>query len=95
MGIEYNYAYFPVKVTEEYGITRDVLWKRLKEQNIETRKLYDKLTCDYSWYKDRGYVKRTAYADRVKDITLDLPMYGSLTKEEVCYICEAIRKVGE
>ena len=95
VGIDYNYAYFPVKVTEEYGITRDVLWKRLKEQNIETRKLYDKLTCDYSWYKDRGYVKRTAYADRVKDITLDLPMYGSLTKEEVCYICEAIRKVGE
>lgn len=93
--IDYNYAYFPIKVTEEYGLTRDALWKRLKEQKIETRKLYDRLTCDYSWYKDRGYVKRTTYADKVKDITLDLPMYGSLSKEEVCYICECIRRIGE
>lgn len=93
--VDYNYAYFPVKVEEEYGLTRDALWKKLKEQKIETRKLYDKLTCDYSCYKDKGYVKRTAYADKVKNNTLDLPMYGSLTKEDVCYICEAIRKLGQ
>lgn len=93
--IDYNYAYFPIKVTEEYGLTRNELWKKLKEQGVETRKLYDRLTCDYSCYKDRGYVKKTAYADRVKDITLDLPIYGSLSEEEVCYICDVIRKAGE
>ncbi len=93
--IDYNYAYFPIKVTEEYGLTRNELWKKLKEQGVETRKLYDRLTCDYSCYKDRGYVKRTAYADRVKDIILDLPIYGSLSEEEVCYICDVIRKHAE
>ncbi len=92
--IDYNYAYFPIKVTEEFGLMRNELWKKLKEQGIETRKLYDRLTCDYSCYKDRGYVQRTAYADRVKDITLDLPIYGSLSEEEVCYICDVIRRLG-
>lgn len=93
--IDYNYAYFPIKVTEEYGITRDDLWKELKAQGIETRKLYDKLTCDYSCYIGREYVRKTKYADRVKNITLDLPIYSSLTDEDVCYICEMIKKVGE
>lgn len=40
-------------------------------------------------------MQRTAYADRVKDITLDLPIYGSLSEEEVCYICDVIRKHAE
>lgn len=91
--VDYNYAYFPIKVTEEYGLTRDELWEKLKEYGIETRKLYDKLTCDYSCYKNRNDVRRTEYADRIKNITLDLPIYGSLSEEDVCYICEMIKKV--
>ena len=91
--IDYNYAYFPVKVTEEYGMTRDELWMRLKEKGIGTRKLYDKLTCDFNCYKDRGYVRKTGYADQVKKMALDLPMYGSLGEEKVWYICDTIEEM--
>jgi dTDP-4-amino-4,6-dideoxygalactose transaminase len=91
--IDYNYAYFPIKVTEEYGITRDALWLKLKEKGIGTRKLYDKLTCDFNCYKNAGYVRKTDYADRVKDIALDLPMYGTLTEDDVVYICEAVKNL--
>lgn len=90
--IDYNYAYFPVKVTEEYGMTRDELWFRLKERGIGTRKLYDKLTCDYKCYKDMGYIRKTEYADQVKWKALDLPMYGSLKEEDIIYICETIKR---
>ena len=89
--VDYNYAYFPVKVTEEYGMARDELWLRLKETGIGTRKLYDKLTCDYRCYKDRGYVRRTEYADKVKRMALDLPMYGELREEDVAVICETMK----
>ena len=89
--IDYNYAYFPIKVTEEYGITRDKLWIKLKEQGIGTRKLYDKLTCDYRCYKDAGYTRKTEYADKVKEMALDLPMYGTLTEEDIYFICETIK----
>lgn len=91
--IDYNYAYFPVKITEEYGMTRNELWLKLKEQGIGTRKLYDKLTCDYSVYKDAGYVRNTKNADEVKNIALDLPIYGTLTEEDIYYICQKIRKL--
>ena len=95
LNIDYNYAYFPIKVTEEFGITRNELWEKLKEYGIGTRKLYDKLTCDYCYYKDRNYVRKTKYADKIKDITLDLPIYGTLTEKEVEYICDTIKKVGK
>lgn len=89
--VDYNYAYFPIKVTEEYGMTRDELWLKLREKGIGTRKLYDKLTCDYACYKDAGYVRSTEYADKVKMMALDLPMYGTLTAEDVAYVCETIK----
>lgn len=88
--VDYNYAYFPIKVTNEYGITRDELWKRLKDRGIGTRKLYNKLTCDYKCYKNAGYVRKTEFADEVKNVALDLPIYGTLTEDDVCYICETI-----
>lgn len=94
-GIDYNYAYFPIKVTEEYGITRNELWRKLKEQGVETRKLYDKLTCDYKYYKNKDYTRTTKYADVIKNITLDLPIYGTLTSDEIVYICETIRELGK
>lgn len=92
-GIDYNYAYFPIKVTEEYGMTRDELWRRLKDCGIGTRKLYDQLTCDYSCYKNAGYVRKSDYADYIKKITLDLPIYGTLSEDDVEYICETIKHI--
>jgi dTDP-4-amino-4,6-dideoxygalactose transaminase len=94
-GIAYNYAYFPIKVMPEYGRSRDALWQMLKEKGISTRKLYDKLTCDYSCYRDAGYVRKTDYADQVTREALDLPMYGTLETEDIEYICENIKALGE
>lgn len=91
--IEYNYAYFPVQVKEDYGISRDELWRKLKERGIGTRKLYDKLTCDYRCYQNRKYVRHTERADEVKQRVLDLPLYGNLTEDDIVYICEIIKKL--
>lgn len=93
--IEYNYAYFPIKVYPEYGVSRDILWERLAERGIGTRKLYDKLTCDYTCYQGENFVKRTEYADVIKKITLDLPIYGTMTEDDVLQVCEAIREVRD
>lgn len=93
--ISYNYAYFPIKITEEFGISRDELWRRLKEQGIESRKLYDKLTYDYACYKECCFIKEAPNAERLKLITLDLPLYSSLTSEDVFRICDTIRKLRQ
>lgn len=93
-GIEYNYAYFPIKITDEFGLTRDELWIELKKLGIGTRKLYDKLTCDFHCYQDMEYIRQTTYANVVKKMALDLPMYGTLTEDDVLYICEKIKQIG-
>ncbi|MCI9439412.1 MAG: DegT/DnrJ/EryC1/StrS family aminotransferase [Lachnospiraceae bacterium] len=89
--IDYNYAYFPVLVHKGFGRTRNQLWEYLRGRGIGSRKLYDRLTCDYSIYKNRNYKRMTVNADKVKQECLDLPIYGSLTDSEVEYICQTIR----
>lgn len=93
--VRYNYAYFPVIVDAgTFGITRDELWKCLREDyGIETRKLYDTLTCDNTFYKDKGYRTDVAYARELTKKCLDLPMYGTLEKVDVLEIAEAIKKL--
>lgn len=91
--ISYNYAYFPIKITDEYGMTRDELWSALKKKGVGTRKLYDKLTCDFRCYQNKDYTRQTTYADTVKKVALDLPIYGTLTEDDVLYICENIKNI--
>ena len=74
-------------------MTRDMLWQKLKERGIGTRKLYDKLTCDFKCYQDSGYVRKTDNADRIKETALDLPICGSLAEEDIEYVCEVIGKL--
>lgn len=89
--IEYNYAYFPIRVKEkEFGLSRDELFVELKKKGIITRKLYDTLSCDYSYYRNKRYKKDTAYAKQIAKEALDLPLYGTLLPEEVRYICDRI-----
>ena len=94
--ISYNYAYFPVKINrKEYGMSRDEVWDYLKRQGVQTRKLYDTLTCDYTCYRNQGYKKDIEYARRVTEETLDFPIYGTLEAEEIEYIASLLRDLGK
>ena len=93
-GIDYNYAYFPVRIKEEsFGIGRDELFSRLKKEGIITRKLYDTLCCDYSCYKERGYLLDVTHARKIAKEALDLPLYGTLQPGEVEHICDVISMI--
>lgn len=93
--VDYNYAYFPIKIHKEYGISRNQVWQELKENGIGSRKLYDVLTCDYSCYRNKGYRRKTDYAKKVTEVCLDLPIYGDMTEEDVTYICDTLKKIGK
>ncbi len=91
--IEYNYAYFPILINaEKYGMTRDDLWKYLNNKGIGSRKLYDKLTCDYSIFCENRYCKDTEYASRISRKCLDLPIYSGMTGDEINIVCSKIRQ---
>lgn len=93
-GIDYNYAYFPIIVnTAKMGKTRDEIWKELKENGIETRKLYDMLTCDFSYYKGKPYRRDINYAQDITKKCLDFPMYSSLVEDDIDYMGDILRKI--
>lgn len=92
--IDYNYAYFPVRINEkEFGLNRDEVFSLLKEKGIMTRKLYDTLSCDYSYYSKKNYKKDIVHAYEITKEVLDLPLYGTLQPEEIAYICKTISMI--
>lgn len=94
--IDYDYAYFPVKIdVRKLGMSRDELWKYLDENGVQTRKLYDTLTCDFTLYKNSGYKTDVDYAREVTKIALDLPMYSELKFEDIDKMVNLIKSRKE
>ena len=51
LGVRHNYSYFPVFVdAEDYGMTRDELYFKMKEQNILGRRYFYPLISEFSTY---------------------------------------------
>lgn len=94
--IDYNYAYFPVIIdSEKAGKSRERIWSELKANGIETRKLYDVLTCDFSCYRNKNYRRDIKFATEIAKKCLDFPIYSSLTEEEINYIGKVLKKIVE
>lgn len=89
--IQYNFSYFPIEVNEqEYGISRDNLYHRLKEFNVHTRRYFYPLICDFSCYRKVPIIDPLVVARRVADRILTLPIYCDLELDYVDRICDMI-----
>lgn len=91
----YNYAYFPILVDEKrFGVSRDELWSILKKRGIGTRKLYDKLVTDHSYYLQHEGDANLPLARTVSEKALDLPLYGTLDEDAVDFISGTIQEIS-
>jgi dTDP-4-amino-4,6-dideoxygalactose transaminase len=90
--VEYNYAYMPIEVNEkEMGISRDGLFRRLKEYNVFARRYFYPLVCDYACYKHVSVNDSLNTARKVSSKILALPVYDSLEIDDVHKICDIIQ----
>lgn len=91
MGVESNYAYFPV-VFDGYRYSRDEVFSRLEEQDIIARKYFYPLTNSFACYRDypTAGAGKTPVAQYVADRVLTLPLYADLSLEDVDRICDII-----
>lgn len=90
--IKYNHAYMPIEVDEqEFGMSRDVLYEKLKEWNVFARRYFYPLICDFPCYRGISVNGSLTVARRVADRILTLPIYDSLELSYVETICEIIR----
>ena len=84
-GVRHNYAYFPIFISQEYGISRDALYEKLKEHNIYGRRYFYPLISTFSAYKglDSAKPSNLPVAYKLADQVLCLPMFADLQNEDV------------
>jgi dTDP-4-amino-4,6-dideoxygalactose transaminase len=90
--IRFNYAYMPIEIDEQqFGISRDALYEKLKEYNVYARRYFYPLVCDFACYRSVSVKDPLTVARRVADRILTLPIYDGLELSDVEVICEIIR----
>ena len=94
-GVRHNYSYFPIFITEkEYGMSRDALYEKLKEQNILARRYFYPLISNFPVYRglESASPENLLIATKLADQVLCLPMYAELSDLEVERILSVLCK---
>ena len=94
-GVRHNYSYFPVFVdAEQFGMTRDDLYFKLKEQNILGRRYFFPLISSFSPYRElpSAAPENLPEANKLSDSVICLPMHHALTDEDTEKVVNVILK---
>ncbi len=92
---QWNYAYFPILVTDEYRMTRDALYEFMKTQNVLGRRYFYPLITDFEPYTNSpGATKANLpVANRLASQVICLPIHHALTDEDVERVSKYIKTV--
>ena len=94
-GVRHNYSYFPIFVNaEEYGMTRDELYFKMKEQGVYGRRYFYPLISTFSTYKGlpSAAVENLPVATRVANEVICLPMHPGLCDMDLDRIIHLIAR---
>ena len=94
-GVRHNYSYFPIFVdAEEYGMTRDELYFKMKEQNVYGRRYFYPLISTFSTYRglESAREENLPVATRLAEQVICLPMHHQLCEQDVERILALIEK---
>ena len=85
-GVRHNYSYFPIFVdAEKYGMTRDELYVKMKDQGVWGRRYFYPLISEFSTYRglESSRSENLPNAHMMADTVICLPMHHALTEEEI------------
>ena len=94
-GVRHNYSYFPIFINaEEYGMTRDELYFKMKEHNVFGRRYFYPLISTFSTYRglDSANPDNLPIATQMSNNVICLPKHHALSENEVEYILQIIKK---
>ena len=94
-GVRHNYSYVPIFINaEEYGMTRDELYFKMKEHNVFGRRYFYPLISTFSTYRglDSANPDNLPIATQMSNNVICLPMHHALSENEVEYILQIIKK---
>ena len=95
-GVKHNYSYFPIFVdAKKYGMTRDELYFKMKEQGILGRRYFYPLISDFTTY--RGLPSATKenlpVATKMANEVICLPMHHALSDENIERVINCILNI--
>lgn len=94
-GVKHNYSYFPIFVHErEYGMTRDELYFRMREQGILGRRYFYPLISEFSTYRglESARPDNLPVAHRMANRVICLPMHHDLSQADVDRVINCVVK---
>jgi dTDP-4-amino-4,6-dideoxygalactose transaminase len=92
-GVRHNYSYFPIFIkAEEYGMTRDELYFKMKEHSVLGRRYFYPLISTFSTYRGlpSAAQENLPVATRIANEVICLPMHHVLSDEDINRILELI-----
>jgi dTDP-4-amino-4,6-dideoxygalactose transaminase len=92
--VEWNHAYFPIRVESTFPVSRDWLYDALKAQNIYSRRYFYPLISSFSMYRHlpSAAPENLPIASDIAEKILCLPIYPDLTLEDQARVVNIIRQ---
>lgn len=93
--VHHNYSYFPIFIDEkEYGMTRDALYFKMKEQDVLGRRYFYPLISEFSTYRglESANPENLPVAHRFANMVICLPMHHALSNEDVERVIDIVSK---
>lgn len=94
-GVRHNYSYFPIFVdADQYGMSRDQLYFKMKEQNVLGRRYFYPLISEFSTYRGLPSASKENLpnAHKMADSVICLPMHHALSDQDIERILDIVIK---
>lgn len=94
-GVRHNYSYFPIFVDAcKYGMTRDELYVKMKEQGVLGRRYFYPLISTFSSYRglESAGENNLPVATRLASEVICLPMHHELSQDDVTRVLSLLVK---
>jgi dTDP-4-amino-4,6-dideoxygalactose transaminase len=92
-GVRHNYSYFPIFINaEEYGMTRDELYFKMKSNGVLGRRYFYPLISTFSTYRGlpSAGAENLPVATRIANEVICLPMHHELSEDDLNRILNLI-----
>ena len=89
-----NYAYFPILVEDDYGMSRDALFQAMRDAGIFARRYFYPLISDFPMYRvlPSAAAENLPNATRAAKQVICLPIYPDLAPDQLDRIIDLIRE---
>ncbi|MDR0795768.1 MAG: DegT/DnrJ/EryC1/StrS family aminotransferase [Tannerella sp.] len=94
-GVKHNYAYFPIFIdATQYGLSRDELYRKMKEAAIFCRRYFYPLITECAAYRNSPSISpgNTPVAAKKAGSVLCLPMHHTLSEHDITRVLNIICK---